>query len=48
VNFEIYLDYLESLKYDVIEWCIDVDESVIKTKYFQERKYRVEIVIRVY
>jgi len=24
VNFEIYLDCLESLKYDVIEWCIDV------------------------
>jgi len=24
VNFEIYLDCLEGLKYDVIEWCIDV------------------------
>jgi len=24
VNFDIYLDCLESLKYDMIEWCIDV------------------------
>jgi len=28
VNFEIYLDCLESLKYDVIEWCLDVLNEV--------------------
>ena len=28
MNFEIYLDCLESLKYDVIEWCIDVLNEV--------------------
>jgi len=28
VNFEIYLDCLQSLKYDVIEWCIDVLSEV--------------------
>jgi len=25
---DIYLDYLQNLKYDVIEWCIDVLNEV--------------------
>ena len=54
-NFFGYIWIVRKFKlYVMIEWCIDVlnevynDVKVRSRQYFQERKYRVEIVVRVY
>jgi len=52
VKFKIYLDCLESLKYDVIEWCIDVlnevcNEMKVRSRYsiFKKRNIALRLLL---